>query len=409
MARLNSIMFNGASQQIGGVVLYSRKGETIARTRASQVTNPRTPLQMKQRVKLANLVMFYRANSSWMRDAFETKRKKESDYNAFVSNNLANSLVALAKSDVDAGAAVVAPYKVTSGSLGVVEMQLNGTDLVSNLLVGNLNITEDTTIGQLSQALISNNEGVREGMQLSLIINLQLASASAGVPYINVRAHEIILAADSTELVADFIPDGILEVVGNTTKSLGVSVANLGDGAATFILSETTGGKTAVSTQSLVFFGSNAVYRGYTSQSQMNAAIASYGENVENFLSSNSANGSSAVATTLALMGIDIANDEYVANSTLRGPIAKDDAVQFKFNRQVPEDAVVSAYYTIGTQATHYDLSSAAVSQNRRAINATVGNTTLPSESQNFVMIAVIDGDEFPIRLVNGKEGGIDE
>ena len=409
MAVLNSIMFNGANKQIGGVVLYSRKGQTIARTRASQVSNPRTPIQMMQRVKLANLVMFYRANAAWMRDAFETKRKKESDYNAFVSNNLANSLVALAKSDVDAGAAVVAPYKVTSGSLGVIEMQLNGTDLVSNLLVGNLAITENTTIGELSQALISNNEGVREGMQLSLIINLQLASAGAGVPYINVRAHEIILATDSTALVSDFIPDGILEVVGSTTKSLGISVASLGDGAATFILSETTGGKTAVSTQSLVFFGSNAVYRSYTSQAQMNAAIASYGENVENFLSSNSANGSSAVATTLALMGIDVAGREYVANGRLTESLAASDAVQFNFNRQIPEGATVSAYYVIGTQATHYNLTTAEVSQNRRAITAVVGSTSLPGSEGSFTMVAVIDGDEFPIKLVNAREADGDE
>lgn len=409
MAVLNSIMFNGARQQIGGVVLYSRKGETIARTRASQVSNPRTPVQMMQRVKLANLVNFYRANAAWMRDAFENKHKKESDYNAFVSNNLANSLVALAKSDVDAGAAVVAPYKVTSGSLGVIEMQLNGNDLVSNLLVGNLTITEATTIGQLSQALISNNDGIRAGMQLSLIINLQLASAGAGVPYINVRTHEVILNTESADLVTDFIPDGILEVVGSGSKSLGVSVATLGDGAATFILSETTGGKTAVSTQSLVFFGSNAVYRSYTSQSQMNAAIASYGENAENFLASTSAAGSSAVATTLALMGINIANREYVANARLSDMLAANDDVQFNFNRQIPEGAIVSAYYIIGTQATHYDLGSVAVSQNRRAITAEVGATTLPGSTGSFTMVAVIDGDEFPIKLTNATEPQGDE
>ena len=409
MAVLNSIMFNGARQQIGGVVLYSRKGETIARTRASQVSNPRTPVQMMQRVKLANLVNFYRANAAWMRDAFETKRKKESDYNAFISNNLGNSLVALAKSDVDAGAAVVAPYKVTSGSLGVIEMQLNGNDLVSNLLVGNFAITEATTIGQLSQALISNNDGVRAGMQLSLIINLQLTSAGAGVPYINVRTHEIILNTESADLVSEFIPDGILEVVGSTTKSLGISVATLGDGAATFVISETTGGKTAVSTQSLVFFGSNAVYRSYTSPSQMNVAIASYGENAENFLASTSANGSSSVATTLALMGINIASHEYVANAKLSAMLAANDAVQFNFNRQVPEDATVSAYYVIGTQATRYDLTNVVVSQNRRAITAAVGSTTLPASNGGFTMVAVIDGDEFPIKLTNATEPQGDE
>lgn len=409
MAILNSAMFNGARKQTGGFVLYTRKGETIARMRATQVSNPRTPIQMQQRVLLSNLVAFYRANSGWMKDAFESKRKNASDYNAFVSANLSTSQVALAKSDVDAGAAVVAPYKITQGSLGVIEMQLNGTDLSSNLIVGSLTIDENTTIGALSQALIANNNGIVEGMQLSLIINLQLAAAGSGVPYINVREHELIINSQSSELLNTFIPDGILEVVGTTTRTLGVSVATLGDGAATFILSQTRGGKTYVSTQSLVFFGSNAVFRQYTSVAQINAAIASYGVGTDSFLSSLSAAGSQSVATTLALMGISINNVEYLNGARTRALIAAANNLSFAFNRTLPVDAVVSAYYTIGTQATRYDLTSVAVAANNRGITATIGSTTLPTYSDRVTFVAVVDGDEFPISVTMPDNNDSDE
>lgn len=405
MAVLNSAMFNGARKQVGGFVLYGRNGETIARIKASQVTNPRTPIQMEQRVRLSNLVSFYRANAAWMKGAFEGKKKKESDYNAFVSNNLSSSLVALTKADVDSGAAVVAPYKVTSGSLGVIEMQLNGTDLVSNLLVGNLTIDANTTVGELSQALIANNNGISDGMQLSVIINLQLAAAGAGTPYINVRAHELIINSNSSELITAFVPDSILEVVGSTTKTLGLSTANLGDGAATFILSRTIGGKTYVSSQSLVFFGSNAIYRAFTSAAQMNAAIQSYGEGGSEFLNTNTISGSNSVVSTLALMGVSVASVEYVAGGTLQAPLDSGDSVEFTFNRALDSESVVSAYYTIGTSATKYNLTSVTMGEGRRTISGSVGATSLPSNSQQFTLVAVVDGDEFPIRLTNGSDG----
>ena len=205
MAILKSLIVRGGRKQIGGMVLYTRNGETIARELAAQISNPRTPAQMEQRVKLrvklSNLVSVYRANSAWMRGAFEAKKARESDYNAFVSANVDNNQVYLSKSDVASGAAVVGPYKITSGSLPVIETILNGADLVTNLYVGALTIGPETTIGELSTALLANNNGLEEGMQLSVIINLQLAAAGSGVPYISVRTYEMIISTQSTVLI----------------------------------------------------------------------------------------------------------------------------------------------------------------------------------------------------------------
>ena len=65
----------GASKKLGGTVLYTQGGRTLQRELAPEVKNPKTPAQMGQRVKWANLVAFYRANAGWMPKAFENKRQ----------------------------------------------------------------------------------------------------------------------------------------------------------------------------------------------------------------------------------------------------------------------------------------------------------------------------------------------
>ncbi len=60
-------------------MLYTQGGRTLQRELAPEVKNPKTPAQMGQRVKWANLVAFYRANASWMPKAFENKKATQSD------------------------------------------------------------------------------------------------------------------------------------------------------------------------------------------------------------------------------------------------------------------------------------------------------------------------------------------
>lgn len=399
MAILKSLIVRGGRKQIGGMVLYSRKGETVARELAAQVSNPRTPNQMQQRVKLSNLVSVYRANMAWMKGAFENKKAHESDYNAFVSNNIANQAVALTRGDVDSGAAVVGQYVISSGSLPKIEATLNGTNLTSNIFLGNFSISGSTTIGDLSAAIINNNNGIVAGMQLSVIVNLQLAMAGTGVPYVSVRAYEIILNAEDTTLVTDAVPDGILTATGTTNKVLTLDTSNLGDGAGAFILSQSTGGTTRVSSQSLVFFGSNAVYRSYSSPAAWSRAMASYGESAVTFLNSSTAGSAQSVETTLALLGVDIGEGSYTAGNKLDDNITANEIVTFNFNRAFPANATITAYYKLGSSATQYPLSNVEEGLTRRFFSAYFGSTNLPQSGSNFTLVAVIDGDEYPITL----------
>lgn len=322
MAKLPNLWLKGGSQKLGGVVLYQSNGQTLARELAASVSNPRTDAQMEQRVKLANVVGVYRANRNWMTGAFEDKKQNESDYNAFVRANLANSLVATSKSQAAAGAAVVAPYKVSSGSLPVVEHVVDGTELQTNLYVGELVINQATSVAELSQALINNNNGIREGMQLSLIINIQQQAQETGIPYIVVRAYEMIISLSDSRLVSEFFPSVVLVATTADNPALAMGISFLGAGAACFILSETLGGKTRVSTQSLVAFGSNQSYAAYTSQEAWSEAIRSYGVNTTVFLDSNTAQGGSYVPTSNYIDSLSYASRLYRQNSTIEGGIS---------------------------------------------------------------------------------------
>lgn len=379
MAKLPNLWLKGGSQKLGGVVLYQAKGQTLARELAPSVSNPRTDAQMEQRVKLANVVGVYRANRNWMAGAFEDKKQNESDYNAFVRANLANSLVATSKAQAAAGAAVVAPYKVSSGSLPVVEHVVDGTEIQTNLYVGELVINQSTSVAQLSQALINNNNGIREGMQLSLIINIQQQAQETGIPYIVVRAHEMIISLSDSRLVSEFFPSVVLVATTSDNPALAMGISTLGSGAACFILSETLGGKTRVSTQSLVAFGSNQSYAAYTSQEAWAEAIRSYGVNTTIFLDSNTAQGSSYVPASNYVDSIVYNNVLYRNGGTIQGGLSATVTLYIYFAQPLDSSQEVTGIVRNKLTSTTAELTAINLREGNQAISCNVAASIVPS------------------------------
>lgn len=326
------------------MVLYTRSGETIARELAPSVSNPRTRVQMQQRVKLANVVSVYKANKFWMPGAFEDKAEKETDYNAFVRFNLTDSRVALTKDAAAAGAGVVAPYKISSGSLGEIELEGTTTGVRTNLYTGNLVITPATTVAQLSAALMTNNNGITKGMQLSLIVNLQRRNDATSRPYIVVRAYEMIIDETSTKLVAEFIPSGLLETLDLEGRPLFFNGSSLGDGAAAFILSKTEAGKMAVSTQTLRFYGSQSIYSIYTSAIAVESAIRSYGTNDTRFLDSSEAEEYNPVVLENYIQALEYGSRLYTDGQEIRGVLSASGYKYLYFSQPVAVDATLDVY-----------------------------------------------------------------
>lgn len=117
--------------KLGEQVFMRTGGEQRARTYLKVINNPRTLGQMRQRVKLANLVAFYRILRPILGDSFLRRTANQSSYNAFVKTNLASSRVYLTKEQASSGYAVTASYTITDGTLqpsswGVSQNTVNG-------------------------------------------------------------------------------------------------------------------------------------------------------------------------------------------------------------------------------------------------------------------------------------------
>ena len=305
MAVLQNMWLRGAKKKLGGTVLYTQGGRTLQRELAPEVKNPKTPAQMGQRVKWANLVAFYRANASWMPKAFENKKATQSDYNKFMSLNAANSRIYLTKEQARQGACVVDSYRVSDGTLQPVDIFPTEQNWVTNLYLTGLDKLDATTsVAAFSTALLSSNAGLRSGDQLSFIRATQLFNNTTDIPYIQVRAYELIINEQGPGLVKDFWPIELI-ALGQEQETPALMVKNNNkQGGFAIIVSRTQGGRVLVSPSQITQVNMSDIINQYSSSDALSAAIESYGQGDEVFLDSKNANDISKHPTTLSITEI---------------------------------------------------------------------------------------------------------
>lgn len=310
------------SGRLGEQVFYVVNGETRARKLAAKVNNPRTVSQMEQRTKWANLVNFYRANRDWMKYAFENKKRNQSDYNKFMSLNVASSRIYLPKSFANQGACVVDAYTMTQGSLPSIETTKTSTGWATNLYLTDANaLPANPTIGEVTRQLLAANPALREGDQISFIRLSQQTNPVTGVPYVVVRKYEVILGSSSVKFFYDYMPIDYIVFDGGASPNC-IEVNDSGNaGGFLMILSRTISGKTYVSSQNIVVANNAALINAYSSSNAQQTAIDSYGESAEPFLTSTTADVDSQAATGNSVVSVKIDGVEY-APGTFAYPVA---------------------------------------------------------------------------------------
>lgn len=272
--------------RIGSVTYYSSQGREISRAALNSsnfgASAKRTTAQQTRRVRWANLVNFYKNSRGWLFYAFENKRAGVSDYNKIMQLNVDNSTVALTRNQAASGACVVEPYQISEGSLMPIETHLEGAVYATNIAIGLTAITEQTTVADFSNSIVSANSWIRYNMQLSFV-SYQQTTDSAGIPRVVCTPYEVTLSSSDTTPLRSYLPDFASNVVGGF---LGTS-ANISPGCFAYVLSETINGKTYVSSQRLVN-NNAAMISLFSSPQQYNEAIASYGVDATRFLESGS-------------------------------------------------------------------------------------------------------------------------
>ena len=281
MAKVKSSGLRNYVGRLGGSVYYMLKGQNIAREKAPEVSNPRTATQMRQRMQWANLVAMYKCLQPYLgKKAFQNKPAPWSDYNAFMSANLGANPVYMTKDMVQNGHALLAPYKVTEGSLPTIEVGFAPTTNVfdTNILLAR-QIEDSNTVAELTDAIIKNNAGWQNGDQLGILV---MQNGRAYRPY--VHAIEIVLDSNDERPLYD-VTGVELDFIGSTENNyLAVIPSGLPNPtqglafACAIIHSRTISGKTSVSTQSLVLNDSAMYeYRDSTTEEAFNNARESYG------------------------------------------------------------------------------------------------------------------------------------
>lgn len=339
MAIVTSMWLKGTKQKLGGSVLYQAMGQTRQRELAANVSNPRTQSQMEGRTRWANLVNFYRANSGWMKFAYETKKTNQSEYNKFMSLNVPSARIYLPKSLASQGGCIVDAYQMTQGSLASIEVVKSGAAWQTNLyLVSATDLNENSTIGEVTAQLLPANPALREGDQLSFLRFTQMTNSSTGVPFVVVRKYEVILKANDTRRFFDFMPEDYI-TFGGTPQAPCITVTDSGNaGGFLLVISRTIGGKTYVSSQSIVVANNDTLIAAYSSATAKQEAIDSYGESAEPFLTSSTANEDSQAATRPSIVAVRIGANTYVPGTPARGiTLSGGGIIELVFNQDISD------------------------------------------------------------------------
>lgn len=402
MAIVTSMWLKGSKKRLGGTVIYQAMGQTRQRELAADVSNPRTTSQMTQRVKWANLVNFYRANKSWMKYAFETKKQTQSEYNKFMSLNVSSSTIYLTQQQASAGACIGYPYMVTQGSLPSIEFLSADNEFQSNIYLSNpLHLDDGVSVGTLTQDLLAVNPGLREGDQLSLIRVTQQVNSDTGIPYIVVRTYEMLLDSQESKAWNLFLPSDIIGASTNGSQDLISVFGNENSGGFAMILSRTIDGKTYVSTQRMITVNNEALITSYSTNTQLAAAIASYGESEDAFLSAISANQNIQAPTQASILGFSFGGQLYVTGRSQTLPAAYAGTnIHIVFNRRV---TFTPSSVTFDVRTGPFTLEDLQVSG--QEVVGKIPNDALPETSTLIDSIEVVDTNGTRYQAEFGNEG----
>lgn len=182
MAVIISPYVGDARGKLGAAVYMRSKGQTLVRGYNPSPLNRRTVSQQGQRAVFSSAVRFYsRGVQNLFQFAFEDKRTKESDYNAFMRYNAKLGPYYGPEQNGDDSYPALAPWVLTRGSLVGKEVQWNVTPYV---VFGWIASSPGNTVAALSRAIIASDSNYEEGDILTFLsINTWRQPGSSAQPY----------------------------------------------------------------------------------------------------------------------------------------------------------------------------------------------------------------------------------
>lgn len=285
---------------VGDVTFYRDGGEQRARARNRKPNNPRSNRQMYQRAKFAGAVKFFKQSyANFYRMAFENKKPNESDYNAFMRMNLAQSPL-MSKTAFDKpGYPAIGHWTIAQGSMPTLQFAKNyGTqqDALAVILpvTTEETISNNTTIGEFSTILI--NSGLYMQGDIFTMVRVivdadveQLLTLPTATPEGNWNTYwfltQIVLdTADTRKIGLSLLREDAGELIYKNTNG-NIYIANRGDdGMALVTTRNTPNGLKASNSEIVVTDTIDAAITRAESDNYKNAVLADWRASAENIL-----------------------------------------------------------------------------------------------------------------------------
>ena len=263
------------SGKIGQLVFVQTKsGKTAVYVAAEPKDEPvRTAPQMAIRLAWAILAALFVQFHKTLRRSHEGLRPGVTDYNAFLSDNTKMCRVYMSKSERQNGGSILFPCQISRGSLESIYYDKNGSGvMVTDIDLGTLSITADTTISEFSLAVMTQNDDYEDGDQLSFFYGEQKIDPVTGTPRAKIKGYKMKLDSESDTLLWDVVsPLGFTTVNGY----LGMNTT-IAEGAAAWVHSrEDELGNLKVGTQNL--YVDNTLLATYMGDAAFKTSAESYG------------------------------------------------------------------------------------------------------------------------------------
>ncbi len=159
----------------------------------------RSKKQMLVRCRIGNIANFNKAFEGSLKYSFPEKADNLSDYNMLLKHNTTpdSPQVYLTRTEKDENACVVAPYLISKGSLRAMGSTFEDGRYLSNANLGDLVIDEDTTVGEFSRSLMTNNlkHHFEKGDEITFYCAMQ--TQQGGYPSADVYYYNLCLDATS--------------------------------------------------------------------------------------------------------------------------------------------------------------------------------------------------------------------
>lgn len=174
-----NMLLGYAHGKVGSLVFTRRKGEQITRARNFHPSNPRSPRQISQRMKIYAPVQFYKSSiASQFKFAFEDQRVNETPFNAFMRHNLVLSPY-VSKTLAGEYAPVPFPAVLSAGSAPSVAISIANINTVSqsgqptNWIVGinfsSVGNLDQHTVAEVSEKLMQLYPELQQGDMLTFV------------------------------------------------------------------------------------------------------------------------------------------------------------------------------------------------------------------------------------------------